>query len=74
MDEAETADAVVAQHEVASFVVRLARAVDQTTELLGAATELHQNVAELHGALTEALLDLERLLVEAQKQSPKEPE
>ncbi|MFL5919264.1 MAG: hypothetical protein ACJ74X_11125 [Gaiellaceae bacterium] len=74
MDEPEIADAVVAQHEVASFVVRLARAVDQTAELLEAATELHQNVAELHGALTEALLDLERLLVEVQKHPPKEPE
>ena len=64
---------VIAQHEVARVVVRLSRALEQTSELLEAATELHRKVVELHAVLTEPLVDLERLLTEAQKQTPKEP-
>jgi predicted transcriptional regulator len=71
VDEHEKGPVVVSQHEVASLVVRLARAVEQTTELLEAATELHRNLAELDGAITESLVDLERFLAEAQKQTPK---
>jgi hypothetical protein len=52
------------------LVVRIARAVEQTNELLETATDLHQKVAELLGALTESLVDLERSPVEAQKETP----
>jgi Ca2+-transporting ATPase len=40
----------------------LALAVEQTSELLVAATDLHRRVAELHGAVTEPLVELERVL------------
>ena len=46
-------------------VVRLARAVEQTGELLAAATELHRRLADLHTTLTEPLVELERLLAES---------
>ena len=49
---------------IAKAVVRLADAVEQTGELLVAATELHRKVAELHGILTESLVELERVLSE----------
>jgi hypothetical protein len=44
--------------------VQLADAVDQTSELLIVATE-HRKVADLHGTLTEALVELERVLAES---------
>lgn len=69
-DEPEPVSVVIAQHDVASVVVRLSRALEQASELLEAASELHRKVAELHGALTEPLVDLERVLAEAQKQTP----
>ena len=74
MDESEATGGVISEHEAANLVVQLARALDQATELLEAATELHRRVAELHGALAEPLLDLERLLTEARKQTPEERE
>jgi hypothetical protein len=74
VDEHGKAPVVASQHEVANLVVRLARAVEQTTELLEAATNLHRDLAEVDGALTEALVDLERLLAEAQKEAPKKLE
>jgi hypothetical protein len=49
---------------IAKAVVRLADAVEQTGELLEAATDLHRKVAELHGTLTEPLVELERVLSE----------
>lgn len=73
MGEQGKVPVVVSQHEVASLVVRLARAVEQTTELLEAVTKLHGDLAELDGALTESLVDLERLLAEAQEETPKKP-
>ena len=45
--------------------MQLADAVDQTSELLMAATELHRKVADLHATLTEALVELERVLAES---------
>lgn len=71
MGKDENPPVVIGQHEAASLVVRLARAVEQTTELLESATKLHRDLAELDGALTESLVDLERLLAEAQKQAKK---
>jgi hypothetical protein len=47
---------------IAKVVVQLALAVEQTSELLVAATDLHRRVAELHGAVTEPLVELERVL------------
>ena len=45
--------------------MQLADAVDQTSELLMTATELHRKVADLHASLTEALVELERVLAES---------
>jgi hypothetical protein len=50
---------------IAGAAVQLADAVDQTSELLMAATELHRKVADLHATLTEALVELERVLAES---------
>jgi hypothetical protein len=49
---------------IAQAVVRLAHAVEQTSELLAAATELHRKAVKLHGSLTEPLVELERLLAD----------
>jgi hypothetical protein len=73
MDEPKPTADVIAPHEIANVVARLALSVEQTSELLESATELHRKVAELHAALTEPLLDLERLLAEAQGESPRKP-
>jgi len=59
--------AVIAQNEIASVVIRLSRALEQTSELLEAATDLHRQLVELHAGLTEPLVDLERLLTEERK-------
>jgi hypothetical protein len=45
--------------------VRLADAVEKTGELLALATELHSRLADLHAALTEPLVELERLVAES---------
>jgi hypothetical protein len=74
MDKSEPTANVISEHEVASLVVRLGHALDQTRELLEAAAELHRKLVELHSALAEPLVDLERLLIEAQTQRPKERE
>ena len=58
---------VVAQHEIASVVIQLSLALEQTSELLETATNLHRQLAELHAGLTEPLVDLERLLTEERK-------
>jgi hypothetical protein len=50
---------------IARVAVQLAEAVDQTSELLMAATELHGKVAGLHATVTDALVELERLLEES---------
>lgn len=52
---------------VAKAVVRLSYAVEQTGELLVAATDLHRKVTALHGALTETLVELERVLAEGDR-------
>jgi hypothetical protein len=49
---------------IAYAVAQLARAVDQTSELLVAATELHRKAVDLHESLTEPLVELERVLAE----------
>jgi hypothetical protein len=61
MPEVVTSAEVIARHEIASVVVQLARALEQTGELLEAATDLHRQVVELHADLTGPLVDLERL-------------
>jgi len=73
VNEPESVAPVIAQNTLASLVVRLSRAVEQTSELLEAATDLHRKLTELHGSLTEPLVDLEHLLAEAQKHTPKQP-
>jgi hypothetical protein len=74
MDESERPADVISQHEAASLIVRLAQALDEASELLETTAEMHRKVAELHASLAEPLVDLERLLTEAQKQRPKERE
>jgi hypothetical protein len=74
VEESEPTADVISRQEAASLVVRLAQALDQTSDLLEATAELHRKVVELHAALAEPLVDLERLLAEAQTQTPKEPE
>jgi hypothetical protein len=64
---------IIAQHEVARLVVQLSYALEQTSELLEAATDLHRKVVDLHAVLTEPLVDLERLLTEGPKQTSKKP-
>jgi hypothetical protein len=71
-DHSEPTADVISQHETANLVVRLAQALDQASELLEAANDLHRKVAELHAALAEPLVDLERMITEAQKQTLKE--
>lgn len=73
MSEPGSSADAIAQGEVAQVVLRLSRALEQTSELLAAATDLHRRVAELHALLTEPLVDLERLLREAGKQEPDTP-
>ena len=72
LDESEALAGVMSRHEAARMVVRLAQALDQARELLEATTELHRQVAELHGTLAEPLVDLERSLTEAKTQTQKE--
>lgn len=52
---------------VAKAVVQLTLAVEQTGELLVAATDLHRKVTGLHGVLTETLVELERVLTEGDR-------
>ena len=63
----------IAQSDVAEVVVQLSRALEQTSELLEAANDLHRRVVELHAALTAPLVDLEGLLKEAEKEPRDEP-
>jgi hypothetical protein len=63
----------IAEEKVARAVVRISLAVEQTSELLEAANRLHRKLLELHTALTEPLVDLERSLREAREQTPKQP-
>jgi uncharacterized protein with PhoU and TrkA domain len=70
MTEADHPTRSIDELEVASAVVQISLAVERTSELLGAANELHVQVVDLHGALTEVLVDLERSLREAREQTP----
>jgi hypothetical protein len=74
LDDSEATADVISRHEAARVVVRLAQALDRARELLEATTELHRKVVELHGALAEPLVDLERSLTEAKTQTQKERE
>jgi hypothetical protein len=74
VEESEPTPDVISRQEAASLVVRLAQALEQAGVLLEASAELHRKVVELHAALTEPLVDLERLLADAQTQTPKEQE
>ena len=56
--------------EGAMLLARLSVALDEVTELLGAAAELHRRLAGLHAALTEPLLDLEQLLRDHAEAAP----
>jgi catechol 2,3-dioxygenase-like lactoylglutathione lyase family enzyme len=55
----------VAEKELVSVLLRISTAVEQTAQLLEAANEVHRRLVELHAALTEPLVDLERLLRQA---------
>jgi predicted enzyme related to lactoylglutathione lyase len=57
----------VGERELVSVLVRISTAVEQTGKLLEAANEIHSRLVELHAALTEPLVDLERLLREARE-------
>jgi len=54
----------IAEQGVARAVVRISLAVEQTAELLEDAKRLHGKLVDLHAALTEPLVDLERLLTD----------
>jgi catechol 2,3-dioxygenase-like lactoylglutathione lyase family enzyme len=61
----------VGEKELVSVLVRISTAVEQTGQLLEAANEVHRRLVQLHGALTEPLVDLERLLREAREAAEK---
>jgi hypothetical protein len=63
----------IAEGELAGVVVRMSCALEQATELLEAASDIHRKLLELHAALTEPLVDLERLLRDAREQMPAQP-
>jgi hypothetical protein len=50
------------QREAAILVTRLSVALDEVTQLLVVAADVHRRLAGLQSALTEPLVDLERLL------------
>jgi catechol 2,3-dioxygenase-like lactoylglutathione lyase family enzyme len=59
--------AAVGERELVSVLVRISNAVEQTGQLLEAANEIHSRLVGLHAALTDPLVDLERLLREARE-------
>jgi catechol 2,3-dioxygenase-like lactoylglutathione lyase family enzyme len=63
--------AAVSERELVSVLLRISTAVEQTAELLEAANEVHRRLVELHGALTDPLVDLELLLREAREAAEK---
>ena len=67
MPEGVPSAEVIARDEIASVVVQLALAVEQTGELLEVATDLHRQAVELHAGLTGPLVDLERLARPAER-------
>ena len=67
MSDLVLSDHLGGRHEFASVVIQLSLALEQTSELLETATNLHRQLAELHAGLTEPLVDLERLLTEERK-------
>ena len=58
------------EEEAARFLLRLADAVDQTSQVLEVATDLHRRLCTLHAALTEPVVDLERLMRDARAAAP----
>jgi hypothetical protein len=56
--------------EIAHAVVRLSQAVEQTGALLEEAADLHRRLVEVHGLLTDPLVDLEQLLASAHPPPP----
>jgi hypothetical protein len=63
----------IAEGDVASAVIRISLALEQLSELIEAATELHRKLVELHALVAEPLVDLERSLTEAGEQTPRQP-
>jgi hypothetical protein len=57
----------VDEEHLIPILLRLSAAVDQMVQLLEAANDVHRRLIELHGSLTEPLVDLERLLREARE-------
>jgi hypothetical protein len=55
------------EQELVRILLRFSAAVEQTAVLLEAANDVHRRLVDLHGALTEPLVDLERLLREARQ-------
>ena len=56
--------------EGAMLLARLAVALDEVTQLLAVAADVHRRLAHLHSALTEPLLDLEQLLRDHSEAAP----
>jgi hypothetical protein len=69
MAEAAPPAGSITEEEVASAVVRLSLALEQTTELMEAANELHLKLLDLQAVLSEPLVDLEGSLKEAREQA-----
>lgn len=59
----------IAEDKVASAVVQISLAVEQS-ELLEAANGLHQQLVQLLAVLTETLVDLEPSLRQAREETP----
>lgn len=73
MPEAVPPAQPIAEEDVASAVIRISLALEQLSELLEAANELHRKLVDLHAVLAEPLLDLERSLTRARGQPPRQP-
>lgn len=56
--------------EGAMLLARLSVALDEVTQLLAVAADVHRRLAGLHAALTEPLLDLEHLLRDHAEAAP----
>jgi hypothetical protein len=58
------------EREAAMLVTRLSVALDEVTQLLAVATDVHRRLVGLQSALTEPLVDLERLLRDHAEPAP----
>jgi len=60
----------LAEEQAARLLVQLGDAIDRATQSLEAVTNLHQVLVELHAALTDPAVELERALRDAREAPP----